>query len=186
MMVTRENKSHGSHGSNGSHGFWQLVYQRSSVNWWVSWGILHRLSQGASSLRSIFPKPRFRGDFRFPYGYGSNLGNPIIGWLIHVNTKNRPSVISQVFDFDPYPYLMTLEEMQLKNSIENYAELRARSDALQVRMAFDRWFFGGFYQEKWGYNGDVTGNLMGLSIEAMNSPAMMFWSEHERVVPKWW
>lgn len=153
-MVTRENKSHGSH---GSHGFWQLVYQRSSVNWWVSWGIVHRLSQGASSLRSIFPKPRFRGDFRFPYG--SNLCNPIIGWLIHVNTENRPSVISQVFDFDPYPYLMTLEEMQLKNSIENYAELRARSDALQVRMAFDRWFFGDFTKK----NGGTMGMWQGIS-----------------------
>ena len=38
--------------------------------------------------------------------------------------------------------------------------------------------FWRFYQEKWGYNGDVTGNLMGLSIEAMNSPAMIFGSEH--------
>lgn len=80
-------------------------------------------------------------------------------------------MISQVFDFDPYPYLMTLEEMQLKNSIENYAELRARSDALQVRMAFDS-LTGDFLRDftkknmgvQWGFF--FSGNLMGLSIEA--------------------
>jgi hypothetical protein len=61
-----------------------------------------------------------------------------------VNTKNGLSVVSQVFNFDPYPYLITLEEMQL-NSIESCAELRARSDAPEVRMAF--------YQQ----NGGATG-----------------------------
>ena len=42
----------------------------------------------------------------FTYGCGSKLGTSIIGWLIHVNTKNKlKSVVPQVLHFDPYPYV---------------------------------------------------------------------------------
>ena len=41
-------------------------------------------------------------------------------------TQNATDVVSQV----PYPYLLTLEEMQLQNSIENYAAMRCGRAAL--------------------------------------------------------
>ena len=74
--------------------------------------------------------------------------------------------------------------MQLKNSIENYAELRARSDAAQVRMAFHGWFSSDFGNK----NGGTMGMWEGISwaIANMNSPAVMKMgvSENGRVMPQ--
>ena len=66
-----------------------------------------------------------------------------------------------------------LEEMQLKNSTENYATMRAHSDAPQVRMTFHRWVFGRMLPTRigaqWGCEWEIDG-----AIANMNSSVVIF------------
>ena len=93
-------------------------------------------------------------------------------------THELISAVSHV----PYPYLMTLEEMQLKNSTENDATMRAhsaaprirgRSNAPQVRMTFHQWICGRILPTKmgaqWGCEWEYDG-----AIANMNSSVMIF------------
>ena len=84
-------------------------------------------------------------------------------------THELISAVSHV----PYPYLMTLEEMQRKNSTENCTTMRAYGDAPQVRMTFHGWVSGRMLPTRigaqWGCEWEIDG-----AIANMNSSVVIF------------